>query len=105
MNWFDKWLQNKMRKAWNKPREEEQVTYAINQIGAAGLVKESGRSMDSQPNLRFGMYKAENGFIMEVYASDRRTGDSHHNLHIIPDDQDLGDAIAQIITIESLKIR
>ena len=59
--------------------------------------------MDSRPDLNFRMYKAENGFVMEVQSIDRRTERQQNKLYLIPDDQDLGQAVSHIITVESLK--
>ena len=46
---------------------------------------------------------AENGFVMEVQSIDRRTERQQNKLYLIPDDQDLGQAVSHIITVESLK--
>jgi hypothetical protein len=61
--------------------------------------------MDSNPDLTFKMYRAENGYIMEVRQYDKRSDRHSTNLHLIPDDADLGSSIAQIITVESLKVQ
>jgi hypothetical protein len=60
--------------------------------------------MDSNPDLNFRMFRAENGYVMEVRYNDRRTDRMTTSLHIIPDDADLGQSISHIITIESLKV-
>ena len=94
MTWFDKWLAGKVKKAW----EHEQV----NTIGvkAASLV-DSDRLGD--PSLNFRMHRAETGWIMEVHRYDRKTDRSNRAMHIINDSEDLGDSIAKIITMETLR--
>ena len=53
--------------------------------------------------LRFHIYPATGGYVMEYSTYDRNTDRSSSNLHIIPSDQDLGQGIAHIITLEMLR--
>jgi hypothetical protein len=50
------------------------------------------------------MFRAENGYVMEVRYNDRRTDRTTTILHLISDQEDLGQSIAHIITVESLKV-
>jgi hypothetical protein len=51
----------------------------------------------------FTIYQANGGYVMEYSAYDEKT-DRHTNaLHIITGDQDLGQGIAHVITIEMLR--
>jgi uncharacterized membrane protein YjjP (DUF1212 family) len=50
------------------------------------------------------MFRAENGYVMQVHQMDRKTERQTVNLHVITEDQDLGQAISHIITLESLKV-
>jgi len=63
----------------------------------------SDRGMNSDADLNFRMYKAENGHVMEVRHYDRRTDRHTNKLYLITDDQDLGAEISKIITVESLR--
>lgn len=115
-NWFDKWLAGKAQNFLIRhKRAEEQVQYkireekyAMGQVGVnlvgATISKGSSNELESHPDLNFRMYRAENGYAMEVRQYDRRTERHTINLHLILDDQDLGQSIAQIITVESLKV-
>jgi len=112
MKWFDKWLAKKVHKAWDEARSPgfaigKADTLSISSIvGAktANLVRED-RSLDANPDLNFRMFRAENGYVMEVRQMDRRTDRHSINMHLITDEEDLGQRIAQIITIESLKVQ
>jgi len=57
----------------------------------------------SATGIRFEVYRANGGTVIETRRPDRRTGDSVYELHVIGDNQDLGQAIGQIITLEALK--
>jgi hypothetical protein len=101
MNWFDKWIAKKVRQAWDDAASPKQFH---NIVGSKTAELVSRDRMDSNPDLNFRMFRAENGYVMEVRYNDRRTDRTTTNLHLISDDQDLGQSIAHIITVESLKV-
>jgi hypothetical protein len=103
MKWFDKWIAKKVRQAWE--REQEPTKYAMNSIVGMKTAELVSRDrMDSNPDLNFRMFRAENGYVIEVRYSDKRTERTTTNLHLISDEEDLGQSIAHIITVESLKV-
>jgi len=57
----------------------------------------------SGTGIRFEVYRANGGTVIETRRNDRRTGDSVYELHVISADQDIGEEIGKIITMESLK--
>ena len=57
----------------------------------------------SATGIRFEVYRANGGTVVETRRNDRRTGDSLFELHVIAGDQDIGEEIGKIITMESLK--
>jgi hypothetical protein len=102
MNWLDKWIARKVRRAWDDASSPKQF-HNIVVSKTAELV--SRDRMDSNPDLNFRMFRAENGYVMEVRYNDRRTDCTTTNLHLISDEEDLGQSIAHIITVESLKVQ
>jgi len=61
-----------------------------------------GRTLDSR-GMSFTIHQANGGYVMEYSAYDEKS-DRHNNaLHIITSDQDLGQGIAHIITLELLR--
>ena len=57
----------------------------------------------SSTGIRFEVYRANGGTVIETRRNDRRTGDSVFELHVISADQDIGEEIGKIITLEALK--
>ena len=57
----------------------------------------------SATGIRFEEYRANGGTVIETRRNDRRTGDSLFELHVVAGDQDIGEEIGKIITMESLK--
>jgi len=57
----------------------------------------------SATGIKFEVYRANGGTVIETRRNDRRTGDSLYELHVIAGDQDIGQEIGRIITMEALK--
>jgi len=57
----------------------------------------------SATGIRFEVYRANGGTVIETRRQDRRSGDSIYELHVISGDQDIGAEIGKIITMEALK--
>ena len=88
-----RWLRNKLRNFLNGDEHAK--------LASAPVAKSS--ALDSNA-MRFALYRATNGNVIEMQYYDR-TIDRHVNaLHIVPDGKDLGEALAHIITYESLKL-
>jgi hypothetical protein len=49
------------------------------------------------------VYRANGGTVIETRRPDRRTGDNIYELHVVAGDQDIGQEIGRIITMEALK--
>ena len=58
--------------------------------------------LHSEP-LRLNVYFAIGGTIVETRRYDNRGDTSMTRLHIVPSDQELGSALAKIITMDSLR--
>jgi hypothetical protein len=53
--------------------------------------------------MSFTIHMASGGYVLEYSSYDEKTDRHNHNLHIIPSDQDMGQGIAHIITLEMLR--
>lgn len=58
---------------------------------------------DHRNCFNFTIQRASGGFIVEHSKYDRKRDENERSLHIIRDDEDLGDSVAKIITIEMLR--
>lgn len=106
MGWFDKWLARKVRKGLNQQKQEEERAIHVlskEHYNVVGSMTKGNDTIDSFPDLNFKMFKAENGWVMEVRHTDKRTDRHTMNIHLIVDGEDLGDSIAKIITLEALR--
>ena len=57
----------------------------------------------SATGIKFEVYRANGGTVIETRRADRRSGDSIYELHVVAGDQDIGQEIGRIITMEALK--
>ena len=97
INWFKQKVIQWVREDWNKARPEQDVLVS-NTIGTIS----KGRRLD-QHGMNFTIYSANGGYVMEYSMYDPRTDERNNALHIITSDQDLGQGIAHIITLEMLR--
>lgn len=66
-------------------------------------IRADSDSVESEPVLNFKVYSAIGGKIVEFRRYDRQRDRSDHQTYIITNDQDFGDRIAKIATMENLK--
>jgi hypothetical protein len=102
MNWFKRMVIKWVRDDWENAREDQQVSYNTLSKNSMGIAV-SKQSIDSEPTLNFKVYNAIGGKIVEFSRYDRRQDRSDHQTYIITQDQDFGERIAKIATLESLK--
>ena len=86
-----RWLKRKLRDWANK----ESIT-----------LDRSIRTVD-EPDaecVRFKVFKASGGTVVQTDIYDRRADRQYNNLHVIVEGQDLGNELGKILTFESLKL-
>ena len=96
INWFKKKVIEWVREDWNNARNENKLA----QEPIATVSR--GRRLD-QHGMNFTIYSANGGYVMEYSIYDPKTDERNNALHIITSDQDLGQGIAHIITLEMLR--
>ena len=89
------WRQ-RLRKWFNKDLEDidEADAYIPQDIETARL---------SSDGMRFQLYRASGGYVVETRSYDHRNDRSDTKMYVITEDQDVGHEIGKIITMESLR--
>lgn len=72
------------------------------EYGNAIAIDSEGPNIQSQ-GFRLNVYSASGGTIIETTKYDRQKDDHKHSLHVVTDDKELGEELAKIITMESLR--
>ena len=93
------WLKKKLYHWINSTYDNDTLVCEPHSIGRSIAVS----TLDSDRNIRFNVYKATGGTIVETSFYDRHKDRHNASLHIITDDQDIGKEIGKIITMETLK--
>jgi hypothetical protein len=79
-------------------KDDVETDYSGNLIS----VDSEGPNIQSQ-GFRLNVYSASGGTIIETTKYDRQRDDHKHSLHVVTDDKELGEELAKIITMESLR--
>ena len=109
MKWFDNWFRKKCKQAWETPYDEDVIegTSRDTVRPRARLIGSHQTNEIRTPNTNNGtsfiLSPATGGNVLEVRVYDEKLGENKVSLHLIPCDQDLGESIGRIITIEALK--
>ena len=53
--------------------------------------------------MRLQVYRASGGYVVETRSYDRRSDRNNNTMHVITDDQDLGQALGKIVMMEALR--
>jgi hypothetical protein len=101
MKWLDNWI---LRRAKRIRQREDTITSINREQTSIGLsMKEAASIGSSKHRMSFTVYRANGGMMVEYNRYDERKDHHHCELHIVHPDQDLGEALAKIVTFESLK--
>jgi hypothetical protein len=57
----------------------------------------------SSEGMRLQIYKASGGYVIETRSYDHHKDRHHNSMHVITEEQDLGDALGKIVMMEALK--
>jgi hypothetical protein len=88
------WRQ-RLRNWFNKDLEEIDIAeIALQEDLTSGLGGEG---------MRFQLYRASGGYVVETRYYDQKNDQNHYKLYIVKEDEDVGHAIGKIITMESLR--
>lgn len=96
MNWFKKMIVRWVRDDW-----ENSAKVGRPEVLVAGRDVEA--ISDSDPILNFRVFSAVGGRVVEFRHYDRQKDRNHTTTYIITNDQDFGERIAKIATMEALK--
>ena len=93
-----RWLKQRLRNWINTDDEVEYVTSKRRNTLVAG----DRHELDGEP-IRFNIFRANGGTVVQTHVYDRQKDRSFQQLHIVGHDQDLGECLSKILTLESLR--
>lgn len=96
MSWFKNTLRNWLL-------SDSSVKQARLRAGNTIAIDEDHEHMSSDPTMRFKVYNAIGGKVVEFSRYDRQKDRHFHDIYIIGKDEDFGSKIAKIAMLETLK--
>jgi hypothetical protein len=72
-------------------------------LSSTGDSSQQKSKFKRENGMTFTIYPARGGLVVEYEQFNEKIGEMDHGLHIITSDQDIGDALSKIITIEQLR--
>ena len=101
MKWFDNWFAKKVEESWNRSRA---IPSTLKDRDTIAFTEDRPNHLgSSRHRMNFTVYRANGGTIVEYNRYDERKDQHHCDLHIVHEGEVLGDALAKIVTFESLK--
>ena len=97
IKWFKKKFAEWSREAWENAQSQGKV------VASSDHIIIDSNSLRSEPVLGFTVYNAIGGKIVEFRYNDRKNDRVHTQMYIIGKDEDFGEKIAKIATLEALK--
>jgi hypothetical protein len=94
------WFKNKLR---NWLLADNSAKASRLRTGNSIAIDEDHEHMSSDPTMRFKVYNARGGKIVEFSRFDRQKDRNYHDLYIIGNNEDFGAKIGKIAMMESMK--
>jgi hypothetical protein len=95
MGWLKRKFAQWCREAWENSRDEDR-TYAV-------VDSVQSRSIDASKSIRFTIYPASGGYVIEHYKNDRMRESDGPTLTIVSNGDSIGQAVEHAIALEALK--
>ena len=97
-----RWLRIKIRR-WLNDHESMDDAFVNSKRGRNSIVStRDSHELDGEP-IRFNIFRANGGTVVQTHMYDRQKDRSFQQLHIVGHDQDLGESLGKIVTMESLR--
>lgn len=95
MGWFRKKFNKWVRQAWEDNKAENYSNEAY--------IKTTSEGINGKTSIRFTVYPASGGYVIEHYKQDRYKDNEGPSLTIVPNGESIGTVIEHTITMEALK--
>lgn len=95
-----RWFLGKLKRALMNHNENIVSHWAE---AVPSTLSSSGDSRLRSAGMNFTVYNADGGYVLEYHTYDNKTDTTENRIHIIQDNEDFGDRLAKILTIELLR--
>jgi hypothetical protein len=102
MKWFDNWFRKKCKEAWHSENYPAEPSSIYVTTGSMGAVPGRRGGIDAN-GLSLSIYGADGGTVLEFRHYDPKTDRSDYALHVISQNENFEERVAQAITMEMLR--
>ena len=95
-----RWLKQRLRNWINSSDDFDEIV--SKRRGNSIVSARDSHELDGEP-IRFNVFRANGGTVVQTHIYDRQKDRSFQQLHIIGHDQDIGESLGKIVTMESLR--
>jgi hypothetical protein len=107
MKWFKRMVIKWVREDWDNARDDQPADcYPSPKMSRGNSISNLSSStglVDSDATLQFKVYNAVGGKVVEFTRYDRQKDRADHQIYVIGKDEDFGEKIAKISTLEVLR--
>ena len=102
---FKRWFNRMCESAWQEAQYGNTNQKYSTRIGRSPIAQLDDHpvDLDREKSLRFNVYMANGGRVVETTRYDRKTDRNNTSLYVITDEQDFGKEIDKIIVMEGLR--
>jgi len=101
---FRRWFTRMCKRAWEDVQYNESQKYAIGPNTRRSIdINSVGADLDREKSIRFNIYIANGGRVVETARYDRKTDRNYTSLYVIRDDQEFGREIDKILVMEGMR--
>ena len=97
LGWFDRWFLKKSMEAWYYKQEQDMRK----PIGGPSINREP--RLNTRNSIDLQLMRADSGWIVQFQRYDSRNDETTVHHHIIPDTEDFGQRLSEIITVETIR--
>jgi hypothetical protein len=96
-----RWFIGKLKRALRDHNENASLHW--NEAVSRPTLASSHDSRLRSAGMNFTVYNADGGYVLEYHTYDNKTDTTENRIHIIQDNEDFGDRLAKILTLELLR--
>lgn len=101
LGWFDRWFMRKSREAWDNYRQEKEQIGQYSDVVVSSPARRN--SINTRNSIDMSLVRADGGWIVQFQSWDSRREDTDVFHHVIPDSEDFGQRLSEIITTQCLR--
>ena len=105
LGWFQRWFLKHSRQAWKNHEIQSQAELNWSRRGPStpGVVSLNNRVLNDRNSIDMSLFTADGGWIVQFTDYDHIKDRTNVHHYVIPDTEDFGPRLAEIITLQCLQ--